>query len=188
VGVGKEEGEQAPRSWSPGGAPRTAKCAPPVRCSRTAPGAPRVNDVGQGPLFLSKTFPAAGPGVDEKLKGRAPHLHRAIVHVALHRPPVALPPRAAAPRERQRPARQRSRLAGVLQGRAAREGGGGTLSSVFAGTVTLETLGIWACARGAAARVSRSLQGAPPPPLRTKWTCRVPHPVLIGHAASLTPY
>ena len=27
-----------------------------------------------------------------------------------------------------------------------------------------------------------------PPPLRTKWTRRVPHPVLIGHAASLTPY
>jgi len=30
--------------------------------------------------------------------------------------------------------------------------------------------------------------GAPPPlPPRTKWTRRVPHPVLIGHAASLTP-
>jgi hypothetical protein len=28
----------------------------------------------------------------------------------------------------------------------------------------------------------------PPPPLRTKWTRRVPHPALIGHAASLTPY
>ena len=31
----------------------------------------------------------------------------------------------------------------------------------------------------------------PPPPHptpRTKWTRRVPHPVLIGHAASLTPY
>ena len=28
--------------------------------------------------------------------------------------------------------------------------------------------------------------GSPPP--RTKWTCRVPHPVLSGHAASLTPY
>ena len=27
----------------------------------------------------------------------------------------------------------------------------------------------------------------PPRPLRTKWTRRVPHPVLIGHAASLTP-
>ena len=27
---------------------------------------------------------------------------------------------------------------------------------------------------------------APPPP-RTKWTRRVPHPVLIGHAASFTP-
>ena len=26
----------------------------------------------------------------------------------------------------------------------------------------------------------------PPPPPRTKWTRRVPHPVLIGHAASLT--
>ena len=24
----------------------------------------------------------------------------------------------------------------------------------------------------------------PPPPPRTKWTCRVPHAVLIGHAAS----
>jgi hypothetical protein len=29
---------------------------------------------------------------------------------------------------------------------------------------------------------------APPPPSRTKWTRRVPHLVLIGHAASLTPY
>ena len=28
----------------------------------------------------------------------------------------------------------------------------------------------------------------PPSPPRTKWTRRVPHPVLIGHAASLTPY
>jgi hypothetical protein len=28
---------------------------------------------------------------------------------------------------------------------------------------------------------------APPPPLRTKWTRRVPHPVLIGRAASLIP-
>jgi hypothetical protein len=27
-----------------------------------------------------------------------------------------------------------------------------------------------------------------PPFPRTKWTRRVPHPVLIGHAASLTPY
>ena len=27
-----------------------------------------------------------------------------------------------------------------------------------------------------------------PPPPRTKWTRRVPHPVLIGHAVSLTPY
>jgi len=25
----------------------------------------------------------------------------------------------------------------------------------------------------------------PPPPSRTKWTRRAPHPVLIGHAASL---
>ena len=28
----------------------------------------------------------------------------------------------------------------------------------------------------------------PPPSPRTKWTRRIPHPVLIGHAASLTPY
>jgi hypothetical protein len=30
--------------------------------------------------------------------------------------------------------------------------------------------------------------GQLPPPPRTNWTRRVPHPVLIGHAASLTPY
>ena len=36
--------------------------------------------------------------------------------------------------------------------------------------------------------VSRGAAGPPPPPSRTKWTRRVPHPVLIGHAASLTPY
>jgi hypothetical protein len=36
-------------------------------------------------------------------------------------------------------------------------------------------------------RGSRVNVAAPPPP-RTKWTRRVPHPVLIGHAASLTPY
>ena len=29
---------------------------------------------------------------------------------------------------------------------------------------------------------------SPPPPSRTKWTRRVPHPVLIGHAASLILY
>jgi hypothetical protein len=28
----------------------------------------------------------------------------------------------------------------------------------------------------------------PPPPPRTKWTRRVPQPVLIGHAAPLAPY
>jgi hypothetical protein len=31
-------------------------------------------------------------------------------------------------------------------------------------------------------------QARPPPPLRTNRTRRVPHPVLIGHATSLTPY
>ena len=38
-----------------------------------------------------------------------------------------------------------------------------------------------------AVRVGRSARGDAPPP-RTKWTRRVPLPVLIGHAASLTPY
>ena len=33
-----------------------------------------------------------------------------------------------------------------------------------------------------------SVETFPPPPPRTKWTRRVPHPVLIGHVASLTPY
>ena len=37
-------------------------------------------------------------------------------------------------------------------------------------------------------RLVAGLDKEPPPPPRTKWTRRVPHPVLIGHAASLTPY
>ena len=36
--------------------------------------------------------------------------------------------------------------------------------------------------------VSPAFEARPAPPPRTKWTRRVPHPVLIGHAASLTPY
>jgi len=49
----------------------------------------------------------------------------------------------------------------------------------------------WRRARERIERHSRrAVRGcALPPPLpRTKWTRRVPHPVLIGHAASLTPY
>jgi hypothetical protein len=36
------------------------------------------------------------------------------------------------------------------------------------------------------AREINAARKAPPPPSRTKWTRRVPHPVLIGHAASLS--
>ena len=43
-------------------------------------------------------------------------------------------------------------------------------------------------AAGAAGAAGAAAAGGrpPPPPPRTKWTRRVPHPVLIGHAASLT--
>jgi hypothetical protein len=44
------------------------------------------------------------------------------------------------------------------------------------------------CARAAAAHSRVRAVERGPPPLRTKWTRRVSHPVLIGHAASLTPY
>jgi hypothetical protein len=36
-------------------------------------------------------------------------------------------------------------------------------------------------------RPPAKLASPPAPPSRTKWTRRVPHPVLIGHAMSLTP-
>jgi hypothetical protein len=41
--------------------------------------------------------------------------------------------------------------------------------------------------RGASG-VGGAHNGGPPPPPRTKWLRRVPHPALIGRAASLTPY
>jgi hypothetical protein len=31
----------------------------------------------------------------------------------------------------------------------------------------------------------QGVESSPPPPSRTKWTRRVPHPVLIGHAADV---
>jgi hypothetical protein len=37
------------------------------------------------------------------------------------------------------------------------------------------------------AALQRAARRCPPPPPRTKWTRRVPHPVLIGHASSLPP-
>jgi len=55
-------------------------------------------------------------------------------------------------------------------------------------------LSVACIARGAEANrtvlgeVPPAPRGAPPSPPRTKWTRRVPHPVLIGHAVSLTPY
>jgi len=45
-----------------------------------------------------------------------------------------------------------------------------------------------AAGQDGAAWLRRVLRPPAPPPSRTKWTRRVPRPVLIGHAASLTPY
>ena len=67
---------------------------------------------------------------------------------------------------------------------------------------TLQELNLWSNALGAegAVHLARALgEGGglqdlelgplpPPPPPRTKWTRRVPHPILSGHAASLTKY
>jgi len=41
---------------------------------------------------------------------------------------------------------------------------------------------------GLPAKARACLAAGAPPSSRTKWTRRVPHPVLIGHAASLTAY
>jgi len=48
-----------------------------------------------------------------------------------------------------------------------------------------EALGALLRAGAAEERARAALLVSPPPP-RTKWTRRVPHPVLIGHAASLS--
>ena len=64
-----------------------------------------------------------------------------------------------------------------------REGGGSlSLRSPLGGGAR----GAAAAPRGEAHRRAGAVQARTPPPLRTKWTRRVPHPVLIGHAASLS--
>ena len=44
------------------------------------------------------------------------------------------------------------------------------------------------CSAVGATGTLTSALAPPPPPPRTNWTRRVPHPVLIGYAASLTTY
>jgi hypothetical protein len=53
--------------------------------------------------------------------------------------------------------------------------------------VAPEPRGETAASGGAAASAAHWCPPPPPSP-RTEWTRRVPHPVLSGHAASLTPY
>jgi len=75
----------------------------------------------------------------------------------------------------------------ALFGRSAGSRGARTLPRT-AGVLRAEACG---AARSAAVRCLSTAAGArrtPPHPPRTKWTRRVPHPVLSGHAASLTPY
>ena len=48
--------------------------------------------------------------------------------------------------------------------------------------------GLCAALHDSSILVQRGVLDVPAPPLCTIWTRRIPHPVLIGHAASLTPY
>ena len=84
--------------------------------------------------------------------------------------------------------RDSERVARHLAGRAVGLvlGGGGARGLAHLGVLrAMEDLNIPVDFIGGTSQVLR-----PPPPLSpgTKWTRRVPHPVLIGHAASLTPY
>ena len=54
--------------------------------------------------------------------------------------------------------------------------------------VQLRGAGLGAYDSSAAGRAGPTACEAPLPPPRTKWTRRVPQPVLIGHAASLLLY
>ena len=82
--------------------------------------------------------------------------------------------------------------AGTLQPRPA-DGAGAAPAQIGVEEVYSREMGRGNSREGAveeAAAEEGTAGGNPPPPLpsRTTWTRRVPHPVLIGHAASLTPY
>jgi len=78
---------------------------------------------------------------------------------------------------------RRGTVGGRVWGRVGR--GGGTSASsrraFWFHSITSAVLFASTCA-------ARPPHAPLPPPPCTKWTRRVPHPVLIGHAASLTPY
>jgi len=108
-----------------------------------------------------------------------------------HGPPA--PPRACAPaRLHRRRRRRHAHRRGGSEGRARADGRG---AGAFGGRAS----GLWTSC-GSRLRAPRSANSSwpdgsscpqarclAPPPSGTKWTRRVPHPVLIGHAASLTP-
>ena len=79
--------------------------------------------------------------------------------------------------------------------------GAAALAPMLVSNATLQELNLWSNALGAegAVHLARALgEGGglqdlelgppPPPPPRTNRTRRVLHPILIGHAASFTPY
>jgi hypothetical protein len=77
--------------------------------------------------------------------------------------------------------------------RAAACAGAGAGGAATSAPKARKTVFCAQCARLSHRRGQQGARGGPrqaPPPLlpRTNRTRRVPHPVLIGHAASLTPY
>ena len=66
-------------------------------------------------------------------------------------------------------------------------GGGGLDSEALAGRSISDALRLMrekGLKKESLAGRTKDHRGSPPPPPRTKWTRRVPHPVLIGHVPS----
>ena len=166
-----------------GGAPARSR-APPPRYATRAPHAAPINVLHSSTIFsyLFKRAPPARPSPRRpshrarlrrrrRMFGLASGWSGLGLRVGAQRPG---PPRVWQ-RQRPGPPREGARL----QLREAE------LEEVL----QLRRVRVLRAAPLSAARAWRAIRGAarPPPPPRTKWTRRVPHPVLIGHAASHNP-
>ena len=139
--------------------PSTKGTKPPTAALRAPPSAVAPSPFA-GPAQRLLASASGGGGLWAELSSKLSHPSVSLGEISLIPEPENA--RVRLPAQNAQPAAQRARAAPCPRPRRA--------------------------ARHSATGPRHALPHSSPPPPCTKWTRRVPHPVLIGHASSLAPY